>query len=502
MPQSISMPPQPSALVASLRSIGYTLETAIADIIDNSITAKAKKVSIRFAWNQGDPWLAIIDDGYGMSKKDLLSAMRFGSKDPTIIRDPSDLGRFGMGMKTASISQCRKLTVLSKTNGMVSATEWNLDALSSDYQSGWLLISLDDEDILQDNRLSSLLQSHLSNVESGTIVLWRNLDVLLQGENQIQNENAFNNLLGKQVQKHISTTFHRFLSPNSGYSKLTIDFNAGLLEGFNPFGRPSPKRQELSEEVINLPQGKIHIQPYILPHKNKIPIKEYESNGGDEGYLYNQGFYVYRNRRLILKSTWFRLIKKQVSTQLIRVRIDIPNSLDHLWSINVNKSEVSPPVVVKNRLKTLIGEISDKGKRVYKQRAVTLQNKTKFPIWKRVLKENNKVKYAVNDEHPLIQSVLNEVAEDKQKLILSSFSLLADEFPYHILFNDMAADDVEIEEKTTDDEVTLTMYRSVIAYLKSQDVSNVQIIEQVHQFGLPSLNPKTLESLLTQGNQD
>lgn len=105
----INLSPRPSALLESLRSIGYTLETALADIIDNSITANSSSISVRFAWNNGDPWIAIIDDGDGMSNDELINAMRFGSRNPVEKRAKNDLGRFGLGMKTASISQCRHL---------------------------------------------------------------------------------------------------------------------------------------------------------------------------------------------------------------------------------------------------------------------------------------------------------------------------------------------------------------------------------------------------------
>lgn len=497
MPTQVSMPPQPSALVASLRSIGYSLETAIADIIDNSITAEAKQVSVRFGWNNGDPWLAVIDNGYGMTSAELQVAMRFGSKDPGLKRKPSDLGRFGMGMKTASISQCRRLTVCSKSKGTLSAFEWNLDQISEDIQLGWTLVNLDKNDISKDTRLSTLLADQLANSNNGTIVLWRILDVMLHGENQVENELAFNSLLSNDVRKHISTTFHRFLSPDPGHTKLLIDFNNNPLKSFNPFGIPSPARQELNEEIISVAQGDIRIQPYILPHRNKVSYEEYQHNAGDEGYLQNQGFYVYRNRRLILKSTWFRLIRKQENTKLIRIRIDIPNSLDDLWLININKSNVSPPPVVRTRLRKLIDKIADRGKRVYKQRAVNLHNKTKSPIWNRVL-QGNKVRYDVNLEHPLIERLLNSISDEiTQQMIKSSYALMSSEFPYDILFHDLTTDGIDMEEELIND-ANVQMYRSMIQYLRIQNINDEDIIKSLSTLGLATPSEDTLTLLLNE----
>jgi len=120
--------PDPASLIESMRDIGYSMETAVADLIDNSITAGASNIDIRFSWNDGDPWLAIVDDGYGMDSDELTNAMRLGSKNPLEERDKEDLGRYGLGLKTASFSQCRKLTVISKVGESIEGREWNLNS--------------------------------------------------------------------------------------------------------------------------------------------------------------------------------------------------------------------------------------------------------------------------------------------------------------------------------------------------------------------------------------
>ena len=156
----------PCALLESLRSIGYNLDTALADIVDNSITAKADAISIRFLWNNGKPWIAVCDDGEGMSPKELIEAMRFGSQSPNATRDSDDLGRFGLGMKTASISQCRQLTVVSKKGRATSACEWNLDAMNANGASEWSASVLSMGALSKDEILTGLISKHLAGNES------------------------------------------------------------------------------------------------------------------------------------------------------------------------------------------------------------------------------------------------------------------------------------------------------------------------------------------------
>ena len=157
MTNQISIPPRPSVLIESLRNIGYTIETALADIIDNSITATSSEISVRFLWDEGNPWIAIADDGCGMTGEKLQSAMRFGSVSPNLPRERDDLGRFGLGMKTASISQCRRVTVCSKCKGELNACEWNLDRIFSDPSDSWSIGVMDGKTIASDSQLKLLV---------------------------------------------------------------------------------------------------------------------------------------------------------------------------------------------------------------------------------------------------------------------------------------------------------------------------------------------------------
>ena len=106
--------PNPKSTINSYRSFGYNLSTAISDIIDNSISAYANEIRLEYKWNGKDSFISICDNGIGMNHSELVLAMTPGSKDPEEERSEKDLGRFGMGLKTASFSQCRRLTCITK----------------------------------------------------------------------------------------------------------------------------------------------------------------------------------------------------------------------------------------------------------------------------------------------------------------------------------------------------------------------------------------------------
>ena len=440
-PSNLDLSPHPSALLESLRSIGYTLETALADIIDNSITAKSTSISVRFLWNNGISWVAIIDDGVGMSREELIEAMRFGSKTPIEERDENDLGRFGLGMKTASISQCRHLTVASKRHGKLTACEWDLDKIAINGSAGWIVGLLNPAAISGDALLSSLVTETLAASSSGTVLLWRKLDNSHVETGNSVAESRFSEAMDT-ARRHVEMVFHRFLSPDRGKTAIKMDFNGNALEAFNPFGPSIPARQELPSETVRIEGRKILVQPYVLPHRSKVPTALYEQYAGEQGYLQNQGFYIYRNRRLIVKATWFRLIKKEELNKLIRVRVDIPNSLDHLWNIDVKKSQASPPESVRRELKKVIGRISGAGKLVFIRRATALKSRTMTPVWFREVADG-KIRYGVNEEHPLVKALLEKITKEQAGELRTCLRLINETFPHELFFADVASDTVE-----------------------------------------------------------
>lgn len=295
MTKKIQSIPEARLLLESLRSVGYNEETAIADIIDNCISAKAHEIKIQFDWEKKR--IVISDDGLGMSSKDLIENMRIGSSDPNQVRDERDLGRFGMGMKTAAFSLGKKLTVVTKSNSTVSNASWDLEQIPS---IGWNLIIRDESEI---SEFSSQID------EQGTVVIIENLDRVIDTDDEKKAKNKFYRIANR-TEKHLALTFHRFIEEDC----LILELNDIPIKAWNPFIVENSATQELPEESVFSDNGciKAIIQPYVLPHKTKFASDDdYQLAGGPKGWNYHQGIYVYRNKRLIICGTWFDYIKKE-----------------------------------------------------------------------------------------------------------------------------------------------------------------------------------------------
>jgi hypothetical protein len=253
-----SLPPRASSLTESMRDIGYSLETAIADIIDNSIAAGAAEINIRFDFETSAPRLGIIDNGRGMTRDELIDAMRHGSKHPRAERAADDLGRFGLGLKTASFSQCRRLTVVSIQNGTMEAAVWDLDTVSE--KDEWVLGILEPEEIARLPYISEL-------GTTGTMVLWESLDRLC--DNALPSKELLYEKI-ELVDRHLALVFHRFLSGDIKGKKIEIKMNGHAIEAFDPFCLSNKATQLLPEEICRVRGHEVKIQPYILPHHSKL----------------------------------------------------------------------------------------------------------------------------------------------------------------------------------------------------------------------------------------
>ena len=398
--------PSAAVLVESMRDIGYSLQTAVADIIDNSITSGARRIELLTDTHSDNPSIGILDDGIGMSETELLEAMRPGSKSPLDSRPQHDLGRFGLGLKTASFSQCRRLTVLTRSRGMTSCAVWDLDVISKTDE--WLVeVVSNTEHIPWSSKLG----------DSGTLVVWQKLDRLVDKENSNSQQSLNRHI--DEAATHIELVFHRFLSGEKGIKKVLMSLNGRDLEPFDPFHSSHPATILGPEEVFRLGDQEIRIQPVTLPHHKKVSTQEWERYGGTEGYVRNQGFYVYRGKRLIIHGTWFKLMKQTELTKLARVRIDMPNSMDSDWKIDLKKASAQPPEPVRARLRKIIEKIGATSKRVYTTRGNRLVSDSKLPVWKRD-QNKNQVFYNLNYEHPVFTSFSNKLAEDQSKGVLET----------------------------------------------------------------------------------
>jgi len=420
--------PRAGIFIEALRDIGYSLESAVADILDNSVAAEASLIDIRFGWtHRGTPWLAVLDNGRGMAEAELVEAMRPGSRSPLETRDAADLGRFGLGLKTASFSQCRKLTVVSKKEGLVAARCWDLDVVRELDQ--WRLLRPAPSDL-------ECLPVITELDASGTLVVWEKLDRIDLGSNLQQGQSLFNEKMAA-VREHLSLVFHRYLSGELGLRKVTIRINLQSIKPFDPFNSKNPSTTYLPEERFKVDGDVVTMQPYILPHHSKVEPSEYQAYGGAEGYLRSQGFYVYRNRRLIIHGTWFRMARQDELTKLARVRIDIPNTLDHLWTIDVRKSRAHPPEIVRQRMKGLLERIRENAKRPYTHRGSVIAARKALPVWRR-REFNNRVQYEINPEHPLLVDFRADLPEPLSEQLDLLLGMIGTSFPTALLFSDMA----------------------------------------------------------------
>ncbi|WP_201193315.1 ATP-binding protein [Pseudomonas fluorescens] len=427
--REIEHPPHAASLLESMRSIGYTLESALADILDNSLSANAKNIDIEFR-PYDEPYIAIIDDGHGMSSVILERAMRHGSTNPLDLRAADDMGRYGLGLKTSSLSQCRRMTVISKQNFVITGLCWDLDVVI-DRQS-WIMLELDNEDLANIPHIEEL-----SKRSSGTLVLWQKLDKLIAGEVSVEAA-----LVGKMahVYDHLSLVFHRFLKKEDRHPKIDISLNGKKLPPVDPFLTEHQATQKLEQDSFFIDGEKVVVKPFIIPHMSKLSVEQIETAGGAEGIRNHQGFYVYRNRRLIIWGTWFRLAGKDELSKLARVRVDIPNSLDHLWTLDIKKSAAHPPEVVRKNLKRTIERIRMVSGRTIKFRGRISEKIDFTPAWNEVV-DRGGVRFDINRDHPLIKGFQSELPD---KLAGSSFEIILkiieSSFPADALYSRMASD--------------------------------------------------------------
>jgi len=412
--KDLILSPYAPILVESTRSLGHSFESALADIIDNSISKGAKEINVNFR-SVGNPYLAIIDNACGMDENELVAAMRYGSRSSLEIRDKSDLGRFGLGLKVASLSQCRKLTVVTKKNGVITSARWDLDYVIK--RKNWALICLEDDEI---NDLQHI--DILRGQKSGTIVIWEDFDRLFKGS--VQPQKLFDEKI-EIARFHIALVYHRFIG---AINPLKIYFNGLKVEAVDPFLENNSATQPLPEQTLEIDHSVIKIKPYVLPYVSKLSAKDRKLIVG-ENLKHSQGFYVYRNKRLIIWGTWFRLINQFELNKLARVRVDIPNSLDSIWEIDVKKSTATLPDIVKHNLVAIVERTVGASERVYKYRGRSINSDDIIHVWN-LIDDRGSYKYLVNKEVPIYKAFESTLDEKQLNNLDSLIKMVENAFPY------------------------------------------------------------------------
>jgi hypothetical protein len=423
-------PPRADAMIHSLRAFGYDLGMAIADLIDNSIYASARNICIDYAWDDGKPWIRIMDDGSGMTEERLIEAMRLGSQSPLEQREKTDLGRFGLGLKTASFSQCKYVTVYSKNgNGETAIRFWDLDHVTE--QKQWQLGKIPSSETMQ------LLEPG-DGLKRGTIVLWQKLDrIITRPEDGYSGQTAEDAFLQSflQVKLYLEMVFHQFMESRTG--KINIKIGAAYCKPWDPYLRKNDFTQELSSEKYA--DSKVSVIPYILPHVSKRSEEEHLRGAGLKGWNAQQGFYLYRNRRMILSGGYLDFdIKAEEHCKLARIKIDITNDMDHEWSIDVRKAVAIPPVYLRAELLRIAKAARQKAMEVYRSRTGGARRRgsteSADDIWLRRM-AGEKITYRLNRDSRVLKRIIDEIRPAKS-WVRKLFHVIESTVPHRLIILD------------------------------------------------------------------
>lgn len=439
----IKLGPILSVFLSSLRDIGYSFQTALADLVDNSISANAENIKI-FALPSTNK-LVIFDDGKGMSENELIEAMRLGTQKE--IRAKNDLGRFGLGLKTASFSQCRKLTVFSKDGNTVSGYTWDLDVISKENE--WLLLKARQEDLKTKlDALNPQIYELFSSAKHASLVLWENIDRY--------SEDEFDEEL-KKARKHLSLIFHRYLSfPGFNGQLIKLYFNNVKIEAFDPFTSKDKNvaragMQAQTDEYTLSNGTSLSVTPYILPPLNKLSQSEYKELATAEGFTRSQGFYLYRQGRLLIYGTWFGLSCIKDVSNLVRIRIDVDVFQDKQWKIDVKKSTAFPNLEIRKILSHYINIPVDKSKKVHKASGI-VSRKSKDSYWREVI-FNNISEFRINEEHPRYLELTESMTPEQRKHLRGYLACLEECYPKEQLHSLMTTDPYSLKERTVDESI-------------------------------------------------
>ena len=434
--------PQADLLMGSMRSMGYSFESAIADVIDNSISADCTNIRLLFPSDaNAEMSIGILDDGYGMGSEELFEAMRYGSTASELARKETDLGRFGLGMKSASLSQCRILTVVSKKDSKVSAYTWDYNIIQK--KKKWVVLELT---ALEITTLPYI--DLLGEQDKGTLVLWSDFDTLDKSSDG-QVYEALKELR-VALDQYLSLIFHRYLSSNT--HKLNIFINNYKLKPLDPFLENHPKTTTKRERVIAIKDTKgeerlVQVKPYILPFISDLSEKDQRLLGGIENLRQKHGFYVYRNQRLIIWGTWFGMRTRGELSKNARIRVDIPNTLDDIWNIDIKKQNATIPKRIQNQLKQTVNDVFEISTRqqTYRGRKESVDENVEY-VWSRMKGRNEHYYYQINRESNLYKMVREKLSDEN----LAYFDMFINEveknFPIQQLYVDKSQEVVEIAE--------------------------------------------------------
>lgn len=355
--------PSARRLIISLRDLGYDFVSAVADLVDNAIEANSTAIHIDIEFDGDNSSVRIADNGRGMTLEQLREAMRYGTEREYAIED---LGKFGLGLKTASLSQCRKFSVVSradKKRNDVSAYSWDLDHIEK--ENRW-------EIIRPSKNAIKIITAHHLDKSTGTVVYWQRLDRIL-GYQHPYGENAKKSLnkMCRELEQHLAMVFHRFLAGEVPGRELKINLNGNDVHPWDPFARLEPHTKKLSPHTIRVNfegvEGNITLEPYVLPHQSNFSSMDaFNRASGPANWNQQQGFYIYRTDRLIQSGGWSKIRTLDEHTKLARIAIRFSPNLDAAFKINVAKMRVQLPTQSRDEIASIVATVTRMAQDLYR----------------------------------------------------------------------------------------------------------------------------------------
>lgn len=416
----IDVTPNPEFLIKSIAEQGYSIESALADLIDNSISADAGHIDVLINPDQEPFQLFIADDGRGMDANRLEKCMHFPSASMETDRPVGDLGRFGLGMKTASFSQTRRFTVLSRAKGTQKfrGLTWDVKHLKT---GRWEIIENTEEEIDLLIRNYQTLAAGFNGAKAGflpnTIILW---DGLYKFEEFLVNSrlksDTLKNAISETVIDHLSIVFHRFMERKTG--RLTIRVNNRNVVPFNPFPEDQPDLRSIDSRQASLKEDVVKLEGFVLPSRSVGESKEYGSvwTTSTKGLMDLEGIYVYRADRIIVFGGWNEITRKTPVLRLARLRVEVGNKVDTLFHLNVAKSKIIIPFDIRTTFIRYVAELKEQAEKEYYNRGIRHFAKkgqtANHSLFEKHATDKG-IMLEVNKEFPLLSSLRSELNKDQ-----------------------------------------------------------------------------------------
>jgi hypothetical protein len=476
-----------------LRGVGYSLETAIADLVDNSIAAGSDGIDIHWEWNGGNPWATILDDGCGMTEERLVEAMRFGGAGPESVRQPQDLGRFGLGLKTASHAQCRQLTVSSKTESGTTTFTWDLDHIRKAGEK-WSLLEGGDP-------VGGAADAAFQSRRTGTLVVWRKVDFGRQ-EDRPDHATFLQDL--ERLDRHLGMVFHRFLAGDA--RRVAIRLNGRGIEAWDPFLETDEATIRTPAQPLSAPGGRVQVRGFVLPHRDRFTSEqEFERAGGPEGWTAQQGFYVYRQKRLLSWGGWLglggsRAWTREEPSRLARIRVDIPNTADHEWRIDIRKAIARPPDAIRKPLQRIAENIRSKAREVFVHRGQYGPRASSAPVSKiwQINPPGARRRYAIRRDHELVVMLREKLPRQSRELLDGLLDQVERTVPVDRVWLDVTEQGVPASTDPGDD-----LLEAALSLVRMMEKSGVDFTEAAARVAMmePFDQVENLEKRLRQGGE-